>query len=399
MPVLRANTFALTALLAALTGIGPLSTDMYLPSLPDISNRLDATTAQTQLTISAYLVGFALGQLLYGPASDRFGRKPVLTTGLLIYCAASFLCTFAWSIELLMLARASQAVGACAGIVLARAIVRDLYSGARAGRELSLMGMVMALAPVLAPVAGGVLQTLFGWRANFVVLTASGLLIVLAVWLLLPETLPRRSLALKLTGMLRSFGGFLRDGSFLAHTGLVVFVFAGLFAWISGSSFVLQDLYGQSAFEFGIAFAIGSVGYMTGSALAAKFVGRYGIDTVSGFGAAAAAIGGMLLVGAVVFDFRSGFTLVLPMALYLAGMGGVLGQAIAGALQPYRERAGAASSLLGFTQQSLSAVVGVVIGHMLDDSAMPMAAGVAICGCITLAIWVTTRGVRARALG
>jgi len=399
LPVLRANTFALTALLAALTGIGPLSTDMYLPSLPDISNRLDATTAQTQLTISAYLVGFALGQLLYGPASDRFGRKPVLTTGLLIYCAASFLCTFAWSIELLMLARASQAVGACAGIVLARAIVRDLYSGARAGRELSLMGMVMALAPVLAPVAGGVLQTLFGWRANFVVLTASGLLIVLAVWLLLPETLPRRSPALKLTGMLRSFGGFLRDGSFLAHTGLVVFVFAGLFAWISGSSFVLQDLYGQSAFEFGIAFAIGSVGYMTGSALAAKFVGRYGIDTVSGFGAAAAAIGGMLLVGAVVFDFRSGFTLVLPMALYLAGMGGVLGQAIAGALQPYRERAGAASSLLGFTQQSLSAVVGVVIGHMLDDSAMPMAAGVAICGCITLAIWVTTRGVRARALG
>lgn len=396
--MLRANTFALTALLAALTGIGPLSTDMYLPSLPDISNRLDATTAQTQLTISAYLVGFALGQLLYGPASDRFGRKPVLTAGLLIYCAASFLCAFASSIEMLMLARALQAVGACSGIVLARAIVRDLYSGARAGRELSLMGMVMALAPILAPVIGGVLQTLFGWRANFVALTASGLLIVLAVWLLLPETLQRRSPALKLTGLLRSFGGFLRDGNFLAHTGLVVFVFAGLFAWISGSSFVLQDIYGQSAFDFGIAFGIGSVGYMAGSALAAKFVGRYGIDKVSGFGAAAAAIGGLLMVGAVALDFRSGFALVLPMALYLAGMGGVLGQAIAGAMQPYHDRAGAASSLLGFIQQSVSAVVGVVIGHMLGDSAMPMAAGVAICGCITLAIWVTTRGVRARGL-
>ena len=396
--MLRANTFALTALLAALTGIGPLSTDMYLPSLPDISNRLDATTAQTQLTISAYLVGFALGQLLYGPASDRFGRKPVLTAGLLIYCAASFLCAFASSIEMLMLARALQAVGACSGIVLARAIVRDLYSGARAGRELSLMGMVMALAPILAPVIGGVLQTLFGWRANFVALTASGLLIVLAVWLLLPETLQRRSPALKLTGLLRSFGGFLRDGNFLAHTGLVVFVFAVLFAWISGSSFVLQDIYGQSAFDFGIAFGIGSVGYMAGSALAAKFVGRYGIDKVSGFGAAAAAIGGLLMVGAVALDFRSGFALVLPMALYLAGMGGVLGQAIAGAMQPYHDRAGAASSLLGFIQQSVSAVVGVVIGHMLGDSAMPMAAGVAICGCITLAIWVTTRGVRARGL-
>jgi DHA1 family bicyclomycin/chloramphenicol resistance-like MFS transporter len=398
LPVLRANTFALTALLAALTGIGPLSTDMYLPSLPDIANRLDATTAQTQLTISAYLVGFAIGQLLYGPASDRFGRKPVLMAGLLIYCAASLLCGFASSIEMLMLARALQAVGACSGIVLARAIVRDLYSGARAGRELSLMGMVMALAPVLAPVAGGVLQTLFGWRANFVVLTASGLLIVLAMWLLLPETLQRRSPALNLTGMLRSFGGFLCDGNFLAHTGLVVFVFAGLFAWISGSSFVLQNIYGQSAFDFGLAFAIGSVGYMGGSALAAKFVGRYGIGTVSGFGAGAAAAGGLLMAGAVALGIRSGFALVLPMALYLAGMGGVLGQAIAGAMQPYHDRAGAASSLLGFIQQSLSAVVGVVIGHMLGDSAMPMAAGVAVCGCITLAIWVTTRGTRARGL-
>ena len=175
-------------------------------------------------------------------------------------------------------------------------------------------------------------------------------------------------------------------------------MFAGLFAWISGSSFVLQDIYGQSAFDFGIAFAIGSVGYMAGSALAAKFVGRYGLDTVSGFGAAAAAIGGMLMVAAVMSNFRSGFALVLPMALYLAGMGGVLGQAIAGALQPYHDRAGAASSLLGFIQQSLSAVVGVIIGHTLGDSAMPMAAGVAICGASTFAIWLTTRGVRARGL-
>nr|AAP58506.1 putative major facilitator subfamily transport protein [uncultured Acidobacteriota bacterium] len=371
---------------------------MYLPSLPDISSRLEATTAQTQLTISTYLIVFALGQLFYGPASDRFGRRPVLMTGLVIYCAASFLCAFAWSVELLMLGRALQAVGACSGIVLARAIVRDLYSGARAGRELSLMGMVMALAPVLAPLIGGVLQTFFGWRANFVVLTAAGLVIVLTIWFLLPETLAKRSPALKLAGMLRSFGGFLRDGSFLAHTGLVVFVFAGLFAWISGASFVLQDVYGQSAFDFGVAFAVASGGYMVGTALAAKFVGKYGIDAVSGFGAAAAVSGGLLMVGAVLLDVPSGFALVLPMALYLAGMGGVLGQAIAGALQPYHDRAGAASSLLGFLQQGVSAVVGIIIGHMLGDSAMPMAAGVAMCGAITFMIWLTTRGVRARGL-
>ncbi len=191
----------------------------------------------------------------------------------------------------------------------------------------------------------------------------------------------------------------MRDGNFLAHTGLVVFVFAGLFAWISGSSFVLQDIYGQSAFDFGIAFALGSVGYMAGSALAAKFVGRYGIGTVSGCGAAAAAIGGLLMVGARRHSISAPASRwFCRWRLYLAGMGGVLGQAIAGALQPYHDRAGAASSLLGFIQQSVSAVVGVVIGHMLGDSAMPMAAGVAICGCITLAIWAATRGIRARGL-
>jgi len=371
---------------------------MYLPSLPDISAKLDATYAETQLTISSYLIGFALGQLIYGPFADRFGRKPVLLIGLAVYCAASFLCAFAQSIEMLMIARALQAAGACSGMVLARAMVRDLYSGARAGRELSLMATVMALAPVIAPVFGGVLQILFGWRASFVALTATGLLIALAIWLLLPETLERRGHPLSVSGLLRSYRDFLSDRSFLAHVGLAVFVFAGLFAWISGSSFVLQDLYGLSSFSFGIAFALGSVGYMTGAALAAKFVGRYGLNAVSGAGAAAAATGGLLMVAAVALDLRSAFALVVPAALYLGGMGGVLGQAIAGAMHHYRERAGAASSLIGFIQQTLSAIVGVGVGHMLGQSAMPMAATIGACGTITLLIWLATRGVRARAL-
>jgi DHA1 family bicyclomycin/chloramphenicol resistance-like MFS transporter len=213
----------------------------------------------------------------------------------------------------------------------------------------------------------------------------------------LPETLPKQR---RDPGghTLRTMRRLLTQRSFLGYALTAGLAFGALYAYISGSPFVLQDIYGQSAFDFGLAFAVGSVGYMGGSALAAKFVGRYGIGTVSGFGAAAAAIGGLLMVGAVAFDLRSGFALVLPMALYLAGMGGVLGQAIAGAMQPYHDRAGAASSLLGFIQQSVSAVVGVAIGHMLGDSAMPMAAGIALCGAVTFAIWLTTRGVRARGL-
>jgi DHA1 family bicyclomycin/chloramphenicol resistance-like MFS transporter len=395
---LRRNSFAMTVLLAALTGIGPLSTDMYLPSLPDIGQKLHASTAQVQLTISTYLVGFAFAQLIYGPLADRFGRKPVLLSGLGIYCAATLICAVSPSIEFLMAARALQAFGSCAGIVLARAIVRDLWSGAQAARELSLMGMVMALAPVFAPVVGGAIQIAFGWRATFIALMAMGLLVALAICALLPETLKQRGAPLKPKAMLRVFRGLLSDGGFLAHTGLAVFIFAGLFAWISGSSFVLQDLYGLSPFAFGVAFAIGSVGYMTGAGFAARFVRGYGIDAILGVGAVCAAAGGLAMTGCVALGLDSAMALVLPMAVYLIGLGCVLGQAIAGAMQPYHDRAGAASSLLGFLQQGVSALCGIGVGHMLGKSAMPMAVAIAICGCITLAIWLGTRRVRAAAL-
>ncbi|HEY0303073.1 MAG TPA: MFS transporter, partial [Rhizomicrobium sp.] len=184
--MLRPGTFALTGLLAALTAIGPLSTDMYLPSLPDIARSLTASTAQVQLTLSAYLIGFAVGQIFYGPVSDRFGRKPVLLAALGLYAAATLICALSPSIDILIAARALQALGGSGCIMVARAIVRDLYSGARAGRELSVMGSVMAMAPVIAPMIGGVLQTAFGWRSVFVALMLVGIGGAATIWLLLP---------------------------------------------------------------------------------------------------------------------------------------------------------------------------------------------------------------------
>jgi DHA1 family bicyclomycin/chloramphenicol resistance-like MFS transporter len=198
--------------------------------------------------------------------------------------------------------------------------------------------------------------------------------------------------------MLRSFYGILGDGAFVAHTGLAVLVFAGLFAWISGSSFVLQDLYHLSSLAFGIAFAIASIGFMTGSAIASRFVGRLGLDRIIGIGAAAQAIGGLLMVGSLAFGLRSAASLVAPMAIYLAGLGLVLPQAMAGAMQPYRDRAGAASSLLGFLQQTGAALCGVAVGQLLGENAWPMAAPIALTGVASLALWATTRGVRERAL-
>jgi DHA1 family bicyclomycin/chloramphenicol resistance-like MFS transporter len=395
--MLRSGTFALTALLAALSAVGPLTTDMYLPSLPDIARQLDASTALVQLTISAYLIGFAVGQILYGPVSDRHGRKPVLLAAVGLYCVASLVCALSTSIEMLIVARFAQALGGSGGIVLARAIVRDLYSGARAGRELSVIGSVMALAPVLAPIVGGIMQTGFGWRSIFLTLVAAGLCGAAIVWLRLPETLRDRATEpVSPSTMLTSYRIVARNPAYLAYMGLATTSYAGLFAWISGASFVLQNLYGLSPFNFGIAFALGSVGYMAGATLAAQLVMRIGIDGMLGVGAAALAAGGLGAVAAVALGFTSAFSLVLPVAIYLAGLGMVLPQAIAGAMTPFPDRAGAASALLGFVQQSAAALCGALVGWLLGANAWPLAAGVAVMGCVTLVIWLSTRGIRAR---
>jgi MFS transporter, DHA1 family, multidrug resistance protein len=393
--MLRTGTFALTALLAALSAIGPLTTDMYLPSLPDIARQLHASTAQVQFTISTYLIGFAVGQIFYGPVSDRHGRKPVLMAAIALYCVASLACAISTSIEMLLVARVFQALGGSGGIVLTRAIVRDIYSGARAGRELSLIGSVMALAPVLAPIAGGLLQTGFGWRVIFFALVVAGLVGMGIVWLLLPETLNTRATEpVSITSMARSYRVVARHPAYLAYLGITSASFAGLFAWISGSAFVLQNLYGLTPLNFGVAFALGSVGYMTGSALAARFVVRFGLDGVLGVGGCACAIGGLGMVAAVAFGLTSSLSLVLPVAIYLAGLGMVLPQGIAGAMTPFPERAGAASSLFGFMQQSAAALCGAVVGWFLGQSAWPLALGVAVMGCATLGLWLATRGIR-----
>jgi MFS transporter, DHA1 family, multidrug resistance protein len=312
-----------------------------------------------------------------------------------LYCIASLACAFAPSIEMLIVARALQALGGSGGIVLTRAIVRDIYSGARAGRELSLIASVMALAPVLAPIVGGVLQTYFGWRAVFFTLVAGGLAGVGIVWAVLPETLGIRAAEpVSMTSMLRSYRIVARNPAYLAYLGITSASYAGLFVWISGAAFVLQNLYGLSPFDFGIAFALGSVGYMAGSAMAARVVVRLGLDGVLGIGGAACAAGGLGMMTAVALGSTSSLSLVLPVAVYLAGLGMVLPQGIAGALTPFPERAGAASSLFGFVQQTAAALCGAVVGWLLGQSAWPLAAGVAAMGCATLGLWLATQGIR-----
>jgi MFS transporter, DHA1 family, multidrug resistance protein len=393
--MLRPDTPGLTALLALLTAVGPLSVDLYLPSLPAIGAALDATPAAVQLTISFYLVGFAAGQLVYGPLSDRFGRKPVMLAALVIFCGATLACAAAPSITALIGGRALQALGSAGAIVLARAVVRDLYEGPRAGRELSLMAMIMGLAPVVAPLIGSGLQAAFGWRACFLFIFAGGALATAAVRWLLPETL-RPSLHQPGSGVAKSFAVVLRHRGALAHVAIIAGGFGGLFAFISASPFVLQTVHGLSPFGFGLAFAGASLGYIGGTSLAAKLVTRLGLDRTIGWGTAALAAGGLAMIAATALAPTAVAGIVLPMMLYLAGLGLAMPQALAGALQPFPERAGAASSLIGVVQQATAAVLGVVVVRALGASAWPMVLGIALPGMLAFAVWATTREARLR---
>ncbi len=249
--MLKPDTFALTALLAALTAIAPLSTDLYLPTLPDIGRAFGVSPASVQLTLSGYLVGFALGQIAYGPISDWYGRKSGLMVALACYCIGSLICFAAPSIEVLIGARVLQAFGGSGAIVLARAVVRDLYSGARAGKELSVMGLVMAFGPVSAPLVGGVLHAMFGWRSSFAALLAFGLVLIVTVQRKLPETLEERPEArLSLGAMLSGYRQILRSREFTIYLAISAAAYTGLVAWLSAAPFILQNIYGRTPLAF-----------------------------------------------------------------------------------------------------------------------------------------------------
>jgi DHA1 family bicyclomycin/chloramphenicol resistance-like MFS transporter len=370
---------------------------MYLPSLPEIGRALAAPIAQVQLTISSYLIGFAAGQIVYGPLSDRYGRRPVLFAALAVYVVGTGICAGAQSIGPLIAGRFLQGVGGAGSNVLARAIVRDLYSGVRAARELSLMGSIMAFAPIVAPMIGGVLQTQFGWRANFILMVVAAVIVFAVASQLLPETLRQRSIepfSLKWLG--KGYLSLLRHRSFVAYLGILTIGYAGLFAWISAAAVVLEGIYGMSAVTFGFTFALGAAGFMAGAAGAARLVQRFGIDRMMGLGGSLLAVGGTGFALIVALQIPNGLWLIVMMAIYLAGLGLAMPQAMAGALTPFPERAGMAASLLGVVQQSAAAAAAATIGAYLGPSAWPVAGAVLAAGWLTFLVWAFTRSIRGR---
>jgi DHA1 family bicyclomycin/chloramphenicol resistance-like MFS transporter len=390
---------ALTALLALLTAFGPLATDMYVPSMPAVGRLLVASTAEVQLTLSSYLAGFAVGQVVYGPIADRYGRKPTLLVALFVFCAASFVCAVAPNIETLIGARALQAFGGAGAVVLPRAIVRDLCSGERAGRDLSRIGAIMSFAPVIAPLLGGAVQDSLGWRANFIIIVAVGIIATAIVWRSLPETLLRRPMdQFSILGVFRSYQALVRNRVFAIHLAVAACSYAGLFAWISGSPFVLQGLYGLSAFQFGVAYAAACGGSLVGGAVAASLVVRMGLTMTIGLGAVTLTLGGIAMMASLAFGSPPVLSLVLSMALYHSGLMIAMPLSIAGAMTPFPHSAATAGSLVGSVQQISAALVGLAVGLALDSTAWPLAATIASMGILTLMSWAALLWMRVRGM-
>lgn len=393
--MLSPGTIAFTVLLALLTSLGPLSTDMYLPSLPAITADFGVGAAAVQLTLSAFLFGFAAGQIIYGPVSDRRGRKPTLIAGLLVYTLASVACAYAPSIEVLIVARFLQAFGAAGPIVLARSVVRDVYSGDSAGRQLARIGSFMGLVPAVAPAIGGVMQIAFGWPSTFIATFGVGVMTIGVVALRLPETLAKPVTdPLSFLSILRVYRTLATHPGYRAFVAIVCVTFAGLFAFISASSFILQGVYGLGEIVFGLAFGACALAYVLGTLVGHPLVARRGFAWALGVGCWLQAAGGLLMLAGVAFGPGLAAEIVGPMMIYMVGVGIGLPQSMAGALLPFPERAGAASSLMGFTQTSFGAVTGIFVGHALGAGAWPLAVAVAGMGVASLTIYAATRSAR-----
>lgn len=394
MAHLKPGTLGLTALLGLLTAIGPLSTDMYLPSLPSIQRHFGASAGAVQWTLSAYLIGFAIGQVFYGPLADRKGRKRVMLAGLALYGLANLVSAFAPNLDVLIGARLLQGFGAAGPLVIARAIVRDLYEGRDAGQQLARMGTIMGIVPAIAPILGAALEISFGWRANFIGVVALTIGLGATVIFRLPETL-RQPLAspFSLREIVKGYRALIRDQRFLPFAVLSALTYAGLFAFISGSSFTMQGHFGLSPAAFGLTFGLMVLGFILGTILAQKTVARVGSLRAIVIGTWLQAAGGLAMVGFSLALPKALLGLCIPMTIYVMGVGFTLPQSAAGALMPFPERAGSVSSLLGIIQMSFAAMVGAGVGAFITVGPIALTATTALMGLLGLLALPTIRKI------
>lgn len=388
--MLKSDHPAMTLLLGILVAIAPLTMDIYLPSMPAMAHALSATPEAVQLTVTIYMFGWGFAQLVAGPLSDRFGRRPALLAGLIVFTIASIGCALATDIGFLIAARVAQAVGVATVAVVPRAVVRDLHSGDKAAHMLSTMMMVLAIAPIVAPILGAQLHLAFGWQSNFVAVAAYGLVALAAVHFLLPETLfqPDRE-ALRPSIMLGNWRHVLRSRRFVGFLGVIALANSGLFAFLAGSSFVFVAALGQHETAYALYFGLVMLGNIIGATLARRIVVRIGLERMIGYGCAVLALSGIAMAALAWLGMRHPLAIVLPMLAFMTAYMWVVPQATAGALTPYPSIAGSAASLVSFAQFVIAAAVATLVGVAFDGTSRAMASAIGLCGLCALAVFRT----------
>jgi len=368
-------------LLAAMVSIAPFAIDTYLPALPALSTAFHDSPAAAQRTLATFFLGFAFGQSIVGPLTDRFGRKRPLYFGLGLFVVASFACIFAPNLGVLSALRLLQALGACCGGVVSRAVVRDLFEEQEGAHVLSRMILVMGVAPLLAPIIGGYFLKYLGWKSIFYLLGAIGIGILALAHLRLVETHNAANVrTLHLGRIFRDYGQLLSNRQFLGYGLGAGISSAGLFAYITGSPHVYIDIFGVKPENFGYLFGINALGFVAVSQINAALIRRYPLQRLLGTAQMIQATGGVVLLIDAYTGFGGLWGIIIPLFFYTPLNGAVMPPATALAMQPHRDRAGLASALVGTLQFGCSAIASALLGALDPRSAVPMALIVACCG-------------------
>jgi MFS transporter, DHA1 family, multidrug resistance protein len=384
--------FTYVLILGSLTALGPFSIDMYLPGFGEIARSLGTSVATVALSLSSFFVGISLGQLLYGPLLDRYGRKKPLYAGLVLYLVATFVCMQAKDINTLIILRFIQAVGSCAATVAAMAMVRDLFGAKESAKVFSLLLLVLGASPMIAPTAGGYIVATWGWRIIFLVLLILGALITLMTVLFLPDSYPAdKNFSLKPLPILRNFLSVLREPQFVVYMLVEALAFAGLFAYVSGSPLVFMDVFHVDKKTYGWIFAGLSVAFIGLSQFNSLLLRRYSSHQIVRV-ALAGQVGVSLvfLVGSMAGWFALGYTIFF-LFLFLACLGFTNPNAAALSLAPFDKNAGSASALLGATQMGVGALASVGISVFSNGTAMPMVAIIAVTSVLAMGVLVVGR--------
>jgi DHA1 family bicyclomycin/chloramphenicol resistance-like MFS transporter len=391
--------FRTILILGALSAFGPLAIDFYLPAFPAMALAFGTDENHVQMTLAAYFLGLSIGQLAYGPVADRFGRRIPLLTGVGLFTVASVACAYAPNLEWLIGARFVQALGGCAGMVISRAVVSDKCDAVGSAKVFSQLMLVMGLAPILAPLLGGLLVNTTGWQSIFLALTGFSALAGLAVATGLPESMPAHMPRQPLSGALRQYGRLLADRVFLGHALTGGIAIAGMFAYIAGSPFIIIKLYGVPAEHFGWLFGINAAGFILVAQVNARLLAKRGPMFLLARAVWVYLAAGLTLLAVSSLHPAQLWPLLIPLFVCIASLGCISPNAAALAMNGQGARAGSASALLGCLQFSVAAGASALVGVLHDGSAVPMAMVISLCGILVVSVAIFTRRLqKARAL-